>query len=111
MVTRALSLDTLGAWLVKARGAEPSTTHHVRTRFTEVESWCVRATYRTDLVAPGQPVLLWVSGNVAQQPAGIYAHGRTTGTTRDGVRSCRPVFTTETSTNAAHNIGFLGSSA
>ena len=85
MVARSLSPDTLGAWLVKASGALPSTTHHVRTGFAEVESWCVRASYRTDLVAPGQPVLLWVSGNAAQQPAGIYARGRTTGSTRDGV--------------------------
>lgn len=85
MVARSLSPDTLGAWLVKASGSLPSTTHHVQTRFAEVESWCVRPTYRTDMVAAGQPVLLWVSGNAAPQPAGIYAHGRTTGPTRDGV--------------------------
>ena len=85
MVARSLSLDTLGAWLVKASGSLPSTTHHVRTGFAEVESWCVRATYRTDLVAPGQRVLLWVSGNAPQQPAGIYAHGRTTGVARNRV--------------------------
>jgi hypothetical protein len=85
VLARSLSPDTLGAWLVKASGSLPSTAHHVRTRFAEVESWCVRATYRTDLVAPGQPVLLWVSGNAARLPAGIYAHGRTTGAAADGV--------------------------
>ena len=84
MVTRALSLDALGAWLLKASGAEPSTRTHVRAGFAGVDSWCVRATYRTGLVAAGQPVLLWVSGNEAQHPAGIYARGRTTGGAADG---------------------------
>jgi len=84
VVTRALSLDALGAWLVKASGAVPSTRTHVRTGFAGVDSWCVRATYRTGLVAAGQPVLLWVSGHEAQHPAGIYALGRTTGGAADG---------------------------
>jgi hypothetical protein len=50
-----------------------------------VETWCVRPTYRTDLVAAGQAVLLWVSGSEPGLPAGIHAHGRTTGPARDGV--------------------------
>jgi hypothetical protein len=82
---RALSNDSLGAWLVKATGAAPSTREHVRAGFTGVETWCARPTYRTDLVAAGQPVLLWVSGSEPGLPAGIHAHGRTTGPARDGV--------------------------
>lgn len=86
---RALSLDTLGAWLVKASGAEPSTGQHVRTGFADVEAWCARPTYRTALVAPGQPVLLWVSGTRAEHPAGIHACGRTTGPAADGTMPMR----------------------
>jgi len=82
---RALTAATLGAWLVKAAGAAPSTRAHVRAGFAAVTTWCVRPTYRTELVAPGQPVLLWVSGSEAERPAGIYAHGRTTGPAEDGV--------------------------
>ncbi|MDZ5664101.1 hypothetical protein HN031_08835 [Nocardioides sp. zg-1308] len=82
---RALTPETLGAWLVKATGAAPSTIAHVRAGFTGVETWCVRPTYRTALVAAGQPVLLWVSGTEADLPAGIYAHGRTAGPAADGV--------------------------
>jgi hypothetical protein len=82
---RALSTDTLGAWLVKASGAAPSTREHVRAGFAEADTWCVRPTYRTGLVAAGQPVLLWVSGSEAGLPSGIHAHGRTTGSARDGV--------------------------
>ena len=79
--TRALTADTLGAWLFKATGSEPSTQAHVRAGFADTGSWCVRPTYRTDLVAAGQRVLLWVSGAAA----GVYAHGRTTGPARDGM--------------------------
>lgn len=76
---RALTPETVGAWLVKARGAAPSTHAHVVAGFVDVGSWCVRPTYRTELVAAGQPVLLWVSGTERAHPAGIYARGRTTG--------------------------------
>lgn len=82
---RALSSATLGAWLLKASGAAPSTREHVRAGFAHALTWCVRPTYRTDLVAAGQPVLLWVSGSEPGLPAGIHAHGRTTGLARDGV--------------------------
>ncbi|MCW2735424.1 hypothetical protein [Nocardioides sp.] len=76
---RALTSETLGAWLVKATGSVPATTAHVRAGFAGVATWCVRPTYRTELVAAGQPVLLWVSGTEREHPAGIYAAGRTTG--------------------------------
>jgi hypothetical protein len=82
---RALTLDTLGAWLLKATGAAPSTRAHVSSGFAGVETWCVRPTYRSDLVAAGQAALLWVSGNEPGQPAGIYAYGRTTGRAGGGV--------------------------
>jgi hypothetical protein len=76
---RALTPETLGAWLLKATGSSPSTRAHVDTGFAGVDTWCVQPTYRTGLVVGGQRVLLWVSGNERAQPAGIYAHGRTTG--------------------------------
>jgi hypothetical protein len=82
---RALSPESLGAWLVKASGAAPSTRAHAGAGFAGVGTWCVRPTYRTDLVAAGQPVLLWVSGSEPGLPAGIHARGRTTGPARDGV--------------------------
>jgi hypothetical protein len=76
---RALTPETLGAWLLKATGSAPSTRAHVDAGFADVGTWCVQPTYRTGLVAAGQRVLLWVSGNERDQPAGVYAHGRTTG--------------------------------
>lgn len=82
---RAVSLETLGAWLVKASGREASTRAHVRSGFADVSTRCVQPTYRTDLVTTGQPVLLWVSGSDRELPAGIYARGRTTGSAAAGV--------------------------
>ena len=37
---------------------------------------CVRRSYRLDLLSPGQPVLLWVSGRTAP---GVHALGEVTG--------------------------------
>lgn len=54
----------------------------VRTGFATITTRCVRASYRTSLVAPDQPVLLWVSGQDRAHPAGAYAEGRTTGVVR-----------------------------
>jgi hypothetical protein len=45
-----------------------------------VDGWCARPTYRLDLVLPGQPALLWVSGSAGADPEpGIWMVGRTTG--------------------------------
>jgi len=76
---RALTSDSLGAWLIKASPGEQSVDELVRRGFATTWSWCVRPTYRADLVAAGQPVLLWVSGDGRRVPAGIHAHGLTTG--------------------------------
>lgn len=41
---------------------------------------CVRRSYRLELVTPGQPVLLWVSGRTAP---GVHAVGTVTGPVRE----------------------------
>ena len=79
MTERAITEDSLGAWLVKASPASLPIEEHARRGLADITSRCVRATYRTALVREGQPVLLWVSGNDRQHPAGIYAIGHTTG--------------------------------
>ena len=76
---RAVTESSLGAWLVKASPAALPLPELVRTGFAQITSRCVRPSYRTELVLEGQPVLLWVSGRDPRHPAGIYAHGQTTG--------------------------------
>jgi len=80
---RVLTEETLGAWLVKAAPAGLSMTEVMSTGFATVTSRCVRPSYRTALVRAGQPVLLWLSGRDPDHPAGIHAHGRTTGPASD----------------------------
>jgi hypothetical protein len=79
LTERAITEDSLGAWLVKASPASLPIEEHARTGFAALTSRCVRSTYRSDLVHEGQPVLLWLSGNDPRHPAGIYASGHTTG--------------------------------
>jgi hypothetical protein len=79
MAARAVTERSLGAWLVKASPGSLPIDELVETGFADITSRCVRPTYRTGLVREDQPVLLWVSGNNRQHPAGIYAIGHTTG--------------------------------
>ena len=79
MTPRAVTRETLGAWLIKGAGGSPSTVELVRTGFSSAATRCVRPSYRTDLVESGQPVLFWISGDHPDHPAGIYAQGRVTG--------------------------------
>jgi hypothetical protein len=80
--TRAVTETTLGAWLLKSDPARAPMEEWVATDFGVVTTRCVRATYRTEVVREGQPVLLWLSGRHPDFPAGIHAHGWTTGPVR-----------------------------
>lgn len=88
----ALDQASLGAWVIKSRFEASLLDHWMSTAFADVTTRCVRASYRTALVAAGQPVLLWISGQDRERPAGIYAQGRTTGAvgTDPGGDSSRP---------------------
>lgn len=80
--TRAVTPDALGAWLVKASPGT-SSVEELLSLLTGATERCLRRSYRTDLVAPGQPVLLWVSGHCRDLPAGIHAQGRSTSPARE----------------------------
>lgn len=74
-----MTRETLGAWLVKTSPGATPVDELMRTGFATVTHRCVRPSYRVEVVAQGQPVLLWISGNDARHPAGVYAQGHTTG--------------------------------
>lgn len=76
---RAVTPETLGAWLIKTNPRVSPVDELAGRGFRDVTSRCVTRSYRTDLVEAGQPVLLWVSGNDPRVPAGIHAQGHTTG--------------------------------
>lgn len=77
--SRALTRESLGAWVLKASPTEPTVDELVRRGFSTDWTSCLRPTYRAGLVEPGQPVLLWVSGRSPATPAGIHAQGTITG--------------------------------
>ena len=43
----------------------------------------MRPSYRTALMAAGQPLLYWVSGRDPRHPAGLHGRGQVTGPVRD----------------------------
>jgi hypothetical protein len=76
-----VSVDDLGAWLLKANGDHSDVAERA-ARGDPVDRWCVHRSYRTALMAAGQPVLLWVSGSRRVTP-GIWAVGTLTGAVVD----------------------------
>ena len=76
-----LTRSDVGSWLLKSTRA-PAEIDPGWLPGTDRElSRCVRRSYRLELVAPGQPVLLWVSGRVAP---GVHAVGTVTSAPTDG---------------------------
>jgi hypothetical protein len=73
----AVTLDGLGAWLLKANG-DLSDIAERAARRDHLGDRCVRRSYRTALMRAGQPALLWVSGS-RRVTAGIWAVGTLTG--------------------------------
>lgn len=73
-----MSIENLGAWLLKANGVS-SDIAQVAARRQPVRTWCVRPGYRADLMAAGQPALLWVSGDRRRVTPGIWAVGELSG--------------------------------
>ncbi|MFE0588518.1 hypothetical protein [Micromonospora echinospora] len=74
----AVTLDDLGAWLLKGN----ADTTDLTGRFAHdprVRGWCVRPGYRARLMAAGQPVVLWASGSRGRLPYGVWGVGRLTG--------------------------------
>ncbi|WP_242640189.1 MULTISPECIES: EVE domain-containing protein [Nocardiaceae] len=76
MTTRAITNQTLGAWVIKCNPHKTDLAPMVEARRAH-ENWCVADNYRTRLMAPGQPVLFWVSSHPRR---GIWGAGRLTGT-------------------------------
>ena len=79
MTGRAITRESLGAWLIKGTGSSPSTHELLRTGFTSAATRCVRPSYRAELIRQDDPVLFWISGDHPGHPAGIYAQGSMTG--------------------------------
>lgn len=67
-----LSSGDVGAWLLKSRALPDAVSPGWAAQTQVVLSRCVTRSYRLDLMVPGQPCVLWVSG---QRDPGVHAVG------------------------------------
>ena len=72
-----LTADDIGAWLFRCN---PRNTRLEVAGRVPVESRCAVPSYRLDLIRPGDPVVLWLTGPArATPPPGIWMAGYATG--------------------------------
>jgi hypothetical protein len=79
MADRGVTLETLGAWVIKCNPAK-TPLEPMRAAGAAKPSWCVAANYRSRLMRPGQRVLFWVS---AHPRRGLWGAGRLVGLVSD----------------------------
>jgi hypothetical protein len=79
---RSVTLEALGAWVVKCN-SKTTSVDPMRAAGETNRQWCVADNYRCGLIRPGHRVLFWVS---AHPQRGIWGAGRITGvpTEEDG---------------------------
>jgi hypothetical protein len=75
---RKVDLADLGAWLLKGNADRRDLADRF-ARDPRVETWGVHPSYRTALMAAGQPVLFWGSGSRHRLPYGIWGLGEVAG--------------------------------
>jgi hypothetical protein len=83
MSERRVTLDDLGAWLIKGNADAAD----LAARFAadpRVTTWCVRPGYRVRLIRAGQPVVFWASGSRGRARYGVWGLGRVAGLPRPG---------------------------
>ena len=71
-----LTLGDVACWVLKSTQPPAAIDAGWRPGAARSLSRCVRRSYRLDLLRPGQPCLLWVSGRTAP---GVHALGEVTG--------------------------------
>jgi hypothetical protein len=79
MPQRTVSLDSLGAWLIKCNPTKTPLDPMLELGETK-RHWCVADNYRSRLMRPGQRVLFWVS---AHPRRGIWGAGEIVGDLTD----------------------------
>lgn len=84
VVARLRDGTPVGAWVLKANPAVWDVGAFLRSR-EPLHDWRLAPSYRVDLVAPGHPVVLWVTRGDARYRAGVWGIGRVTGAPRADV--------------------------
>lgn len=86
----AITADTFGSWLVRCNPAKWDLPGYIAGGGDQVDSVSVVDNYRSALMAPGDRILLWVSGNGRAMARGIWGLGRVTAGVRDEPAGAEP---------------------
>ena len=72
--------ESFGAWVLKCNPAVFDLAEFLSLGHTQVGSWTVKESYRTQIMRTGQPVVFWVSGSRDGDPIfrGVWGIGRLT---------------------------------
>lgn len=79
----AITAENLGSWLVRCNPAKWDLAGFMAAGGSALNSVSVVGNYRSALMTPGDPVLLWVSGNGRLLARGIWGLGHVTAEVRD----------------------------
>ena len=74
----------MGGWVLKANPAVWDVGAHLAAG-GPVDRWRLTRSYRCDLMAPGQPAVLWVTSGDPDLPPGVWATGQVTAPPEDDV--------------------------
>jgi hypothetical protein len=75
-LVRRLTPDDVACWVVKTRRPPSDLVHGWRPGTEQHVTRCLRPSYRLDLMAAGQPCVLWLSG---RDRPGVHAVGELSG--------------------------------
>jgi EVE domain len=85
-VARAIDRNSLGAWLLKANPTLWDISGFLQSGENRIRSWAVQPGYRSRLMAPGDRVLFWISGDGRSGLArGIWGDGEVIAAAEDWV--------------------------
>lgn len=78
-MARAITDETFGAWLVKCNPEVWDLQTYLADGHEYIDNWSVQKNYRSEMMQPGDPVVLWVTGtDRAPLQPGVWGVGQVT---------------------------------
>lgn len=75
LIPRMINGQPFGAWVVKANPTVSDVDAVLADGGAGITGWCVQRNYRAALIAPGDPVYLWISGGSRTIASGFWGVG------------------------------------
>lgn len=77
-----ITRETIAGWLVRSSAHGAGELFTARQGGRPIDRWCVASNYRSALMRPGDPIVLWVSGDGRRFARGVWGWGNVTGSAR-----------------------------